>query len=115
MRISDWSSDVCSSDLAGTSHPDGAQRDRLLELQYVIEQLSDAFDREGIEIWLHRPQRALQHKRPIDALQAGQFHDFLSLVASLAAGPTRSPWMLCERYWTECRSRRRGGWGKVGN
>src|SRR3546814_10734446 len=35
---------------AGTSNPDGAQRDRLLELQYVIEQLSDVFDREGIEI-----------------------------------------------------------------
>src|SRR3546814_12578742 len=74
---------------AGTSHPDGAQRDRLLELQYVIEQLSDVFDREGIEIWLHRPQRALQHQRPIDALQAGQFHEVLSLVDYLAGGPKR--------------------------
>ncbi|AGW41427.1 hypothetical protein O159_13570 [Leifsonia xyli subsp. cynodontis DSM 46306] len=74
---------------AGTANPDGRQRDRLLELQYVVTELADVFDREGIEIWLHRPQRALQHQRPLDALQSGHFHDVLSLVENLAGGPKR--------------------------
>lgn len=74
---------------AGTTRPEGLQRDRLLELQYVIEQLSDVFDDEGIEIWLHRPQRMLHHKRPIDALRDGQFTDVLAVVDYLAGGPRK--------------------------
>ncbi|MCU1416156.1 antitoxin Xre/MbcA/ParS toxin-binding domain-containing protein [Leifsonia sp. NPDC058292] len=74
---------------AGTTKPDGVQRDRLLELQYLIEQLSDVFDNEGIEIWLHRPQRMLEHQRPIDAIREGRFEDVLAVVESLAGGPRR--------------------------
>jgi uncharacterized protein (DUF2384 family) len=74
---------------AGTSRPDGRQRDRLLELQYVIEQLRDVYDVEGTEIWLHRPQRMLGHQRPIDALREGRFEDVLGAVDYLAGGPKR--------------------------
>ena len=74
---------------AGTTKPDGAQRDRLLELQYVIEQLSDVYDTEGIDIWIHRPQRTLDHQRPIDALREGRFEDVLAVVEYLAGGPKR--------------------------
>jgi uncharacterized protein (DUF2384 family) len=74
---------------AGTTKPDGSQRDRLLELQYLIEQLSDVFDNEGIEIWLHRPQRMLGHQRPVDAIRDGRFEDVLAVVDALAGGPKR--------------------------
>ncbi len=74
---------------AGTTRPDGLQRDRLLELQYVIEQLSDVYDAEGIEIWLHRPQRALGHERPVDALRSGRFEEVLTIIEYLAGGPKR--------------------------
>ena len=74
---------------AGATRPDGLQRDRLLELQYVIEQLSDVYDSEGIEIWLHRPQRLLDHRRPIDALREGEFDEVLGLVEYLAGGPRK--------------------------
>lgn len=74
---------------AGNTRPEGVQRDRLLELQYVIEQLGDVYDSEGIEIWLHRPQRMLQHERPIDALKEGRFTDVLAVVDHLAGGPRK--------------------------
>ena len=34
----------------GTSRPEGDSRDRLLELEYVIEQLSDVYTDKGMEI-----------------------------------------------------------------
>ena len=36
----------------GSSKPEGASRDRLFELKYVIEQLSDVYTDEGIDVWL---------------------------------------------------------------
>jgi transcriptional regulator with XRE-family HTH domain len=73
----------------GTSRPDGASRDRLLELGYVIEQLSDVYTDEGIEIWLHARQRALGGQRPLDLLQQGQFEEVLAVIERLAGGPRR--------------------------
>lgn len=72
---------------AGAARPEGAKRDRLLELQYVIEELSDVYKPEGIDIWLHAPQRALGGRRPIDTLKAGDFESVLQLVQRLAGGP----------------------------
>ncbi len=74
---------------AGATKPEGQQRDRLLELQYVVEQLLDVYDAEGIDIWMHRPQRSLDHQRPIDALREGHFEEVLAVVEYLAGGPKR--------------------------
>lgn len=73
----------------GTSRPDGASRERLLELKYVIEQLSDVYTDEGIEIWLHARQRALGGRRPLDLLREGEFEAILAVVERLAGGPRR--------------------------
>lgn len=73
----------------GTSRPDGDSRDRLLELKYVIEQLSDVYTDEGIEIWLHARQRALSGERPVDLLRAGEFETVLQVVDRLGGGPRR--------------------------
>lgn len=72
---------------AGTARPEGSKRDRLLELQYVIEELADVFTTEGIDIWLHSRQRSLQGRRPLDVLKAGEFETVLQLVERLAGGP----------------------------
>jgi uncharacterized protein (DUF2384 family) len=73
----------------GTSKPEGASRDRLLELKYVIEQLSDVYNDEAIEIWLHARQRALDGERPVDLLRTGHFETILQLIDRLAGGPRR--------------------------
>lgn len=72
---------------AGSARPEGTRRDRLLELQYVIEELSDVFEPEGIQIWLRSRQRALAGQRPLDSLKAGQFLEVLDVVQRLAGGP----------------------------
>lgn len=73
----------------GSSRPEGVSRERLLELKYVIEQLSDVYTDEGIEIWLHARQRGLGGRRPLDLLQEGQFEVVLTAVEHLAGGPRR--------------------------
>lgn len=72
---------------AGSARPEGSKRDRLLELQYVIEELSDVYKPEGVDIWLHSRQRALADRRPLDVLKAGEFQTVLQLVQRLAGGP----------------------------
>lgn len=74
---------------SGHARPEGVQRSRLLETQYVIEQLGDVYDTEGIEIWMHRPNRRLDHRRPVDALRQGHFEAVLGLIDDLAGGPRR--------------------------
>lgn len=74
---------------SGHAKPEGPQRSRLIETQYVIEQLSDVYETEGVEIWLHRPNRRLDHRRPVDALRDGDFEQVLRLVDLLAGGPRR--------------------------
>jgi uncharacterized protein (DUF2384 family) len=73
----------------GASKPEGRSRDRLLELKYVIEELSDVYTDEGIDIWLHAPQRALGGQRPLDLLKDGRFEAVLEVVERLAGGPRR--------------------------
>jgi transcriptional regulator with XRE-family HTH domain len=79
--VQNWSS--------GKSKPDGPSRERLLELKYVIEELSDVYTPEGIEVFLHSRQRALDGKRPVDVLRDGNFEVVLALVDRLAGGPRR--------------------------
>lgn len=71
---------------AGTSRPGGDNRDRLLEVKYIVDLLRDVYTPEGIEIWLHGRNRALDGQRPIDLLRAGDFREVLDAVERLASG-----------------------------
>lgn len=74
---------------SGNSRPEGANRDRLLELKYVIDELADVYTSEGIELWLHARQRVFAGSRPLDLLQEGRFEEVLQQVERLAGGPKR--------------------------
>lgn len=71
----------------GKSTPDGDARDRLLELRFVVEELSDVFEDEGIEIWLRSRQRTLGGRSPLDLMREGDFATVLAAVERLAGGP----------------------------
>lgn len=73
----------------GKSNPEGPARDRLLELNYIVEELADVFEDEGIEIWLHSRQRSLHGKTPLELMRAGEFQAVLDVVERLAGGPRR--------------------------
>lgn len=71
---------------AGNHRPQGSARDRLLELDYIVELLGDVYDDEGIEIWMHAKNRSLGGERPLDLLIAGDFQSVLAAVERLASG-----------------------------
>jgi uncharacterized protein (DUF2384 family) len=71
---------------SGTHRPQGQTRDRLLEVGYIVEQLSDVYTSEGVDIWLHARNRDIDGRRPIDLLRAGDFETVLHAVERLRTG-----------------------------
>ena len=55
----------------GSSSPSGTRAQRLLDLQYLMTELREAYTDEGVEIWLHAKNRNLGGRRPIDLLTEG--------------------------------------------
>ncbi len=70
----------------GASKPGAANRDRLLEVHYLVRLLREVYTREGAEIWLHGRKRSLGGQRPIELLRAGEFATVLQAVERLRTG-----------------------------
>lgn len=70
----------------GTSKPEGESRRRLLEINYIVEQLRELYTDEGVEIWLHGRNKGLAGQPPIDLLRNGQYEPVLELVEALNQG-----------------------------
>ena len=71
---------------SGGHRPQGKARERLLELDYIVELLTEVYDEEGIEIWLHGKNRSLGGRRPLDILVDGDFDVVLEAVERLTSG-----------------------------
>ncbi len=71
---------------AGRHRPQGSARDRLLDLDYVIELLTELYDDEGVQIWLHGRNRSIGARRPLDLLVEGDFGTVLAAVERLTSG-----------------------------
>jgi transcriptional regulator with XRE-family HTH domain len=70
----------------GESRPEGDSRSKLLEINYVVQQLLEIYNEEGADIWLHGRNRALGGQRPIEMLEDGQFAPILELLAQINEG-----------------------------
>lgn len=62
---------------SGHAAPRGGSRERLLDVQYLVEELRDVYTDEGIEIWLRARNRNLGGARPIDLITAGEIDTVL--------------------------------------
>ena len=71
---------------AGTSTPKGIKAQRLLDLKYLVEELSDRYTEEGIQIWLHARNRNLDGRRPIELLAEGQTDAVVAEVDRITGG-----------------------------
>ena len=58
----------------------------MLDLDYVIELLSEVYDEEGVQIWLHGRNRSLDGRRPLEILIGGEFPAVLAAVERLTSG-----------------------------
>lgn len=64
-QVSNWA--------AGIHLPRGDARDQLLRLHYLLRRLNAVLEPEGVDIWLHGPNRNLDWKAPIELLAEGRF------------------------------------------
>lgn len=70
----------------GDAAPAGARAQRLLDINYLVEELQNAYTTEGIQIWLHSRNRNLDGQRPIDLLTQGQFDAVLQEAQRITGG-----------------------------
>ena len=66
--------------------PRAEARERLLEVLYVIDQLSRVLKPAAAHDWLLAPNAMLDHDKPIDLLAAGEYRRVLGAVEALAEG-----------------------------
>lgn len=65
------------------STPGPRSRTRVLDTSYVLVQLAEVYRPEGVEIWLHTPNRDLDGARPADLLERGATTPVLRAIARL--------------------------------
>lgn len=68
---------------SGTSKPRGPGVERLLTLRYIVSNLSLVYTPEGVDVWLHSPNRRLKGATPLKLLAAGKAPAVLSLIDEL--------------------------------
>src|SRR3546814_11743179 len=103
MRISDWSSDVCSSDLKRTSRMMKVERIHLTYCDVVVACLMNS-----IEVAINPGQRALQYWRPLFRQMIG---DIGELVFGLGSeNPAQRLSSEERRVGKECVSTCRSRW-----
>lgn len=71
---------------SGSHRPRGESRDRLLEVDYVVRQLSEIYTPEGVDVWIHARNTDLGGQRPIDCLRQGKFDQLLLAIERLNSG-----------------------------
>lgn len=60
---------------SGDAAPKGVKAQRLLDVKFIVEELSSVYSEEGVEIWLRARNRNLHGQRPIDLLANGQIDE----------------------------------------
>lgn len=71
---------------AGEVVPQRLNKERLLELVYVADVLSEVLPRDHANTWLFTPQRALHHEKPATLIQEGRYKEVLALIEAMADG-----------------------------
>lgn len=59
--------------IGGTREPTGERAERLIELATICERLEQVIERDYIGIWLRKPVAALEDRKPLDLIGAGDY------------------------------------------
>ncbi len=70
----------------GKAVPHPRTQQRILELEYIADQLSDLFKPDESRLWLYSPQKLLNHKTPAFLVQQGKAAEVIDLIAKLNDG-----------------------------
>lgn len=72
--------------LSEEAEPRTAARRRLLEVLAVLEQLSGVMRPQAAHDWLFSPNTLLEHDKPIELLERGEWRRVLGLIEALEEG-----------------------------
>lgn len=70
----------------GKTEPQPDRLQRLLALEWLLDQLSDLYEPDEARLWLFSPHRLLDGDRPADRIQADRVDEVLALIAQLRDG-----------------------------
>jgi len=71
---------------SGEVAPQRLNRQRLIELAYVAEALTEVIRGEDANLWIFSPNRLLNHDTPAERIQQGDFRSVLAAIEALAEG-----------------------------
>jgi uncharacterized protein (DUF2384 family) len=72
--------------VAGEVVPQRLNKERLLELAYVAEAVTEVLPADHANVWMFSPNRQLGHRKPGDLIRDGQFQEVLALIDAMAEG-----------------------------
>ena len=70
----------------GMSDPQPRLRDTLLQLWWLVSELSELYDPADAHLWLFSPHKLLNGERPVDLIQRGQGERVLKIITQLKDG-----------------------------
>ena len=70
----------------GKAFPHPATEKKLLELEFIIDQLSDFYEPKEARLWIFARQRLLQGGIPAEMIQSGRVDEVLTVVNQLREG-----------------------------
>lgn len=75
-----------ASGATGEVVPQRLNRQRLIELAYVPEALTEVLPAEDANLWMFTPNRLLAHDTPARRIHDGGYKDVLDLIEAIADG-----------------------------
>jgi uncharacterized protein (DUF2384 family) len=71
---------------AGKVVPQKLNKQRLLELAYVADAVTEVLPRDQANMWMFAPNRLLEHRKPADLVRQGDYQRVLALIDAMAEG-----------------------------
>ena len=85
-EIVDASGRSISRWISGSAAPQRLSKQRLMELAYVAEAVTEILPRDRANYWMLAPNRLLGHESPAHRIHQGGYRDVLELIEGLAEG-----------------------------
>ena len=70
----------------GRAFPQPEAEKTILELEYIIDQLSDFYEPQEARLWLFSRQKLLNGEKPAELIQQGRTEEVLAVVNQLREG-----------------------------
>jgi len=85
-QLMDTTPETVSRWNTGKIEPQPGRLEKLLMLEWMIDELAEFFAPDEARLWLFSPNRMLEGSRPVDHIQKGPIDEVRALIAQLRDG-----------------------------